>query len=270
MNSENFFNDEILEKRIDTFYGYGNYQGKYWFIGMEEAGGDFPDIENRIDTWSDRGHREIDDVAEYHIAMGLTKEEKLIENISQSTKWLNLEAQWLNGRIQPTWRGLIRIILSIEGQENIKRKDVRQYQVEKLARNNKETCLLELFPLPSPAIKDWIFPKHTKLDFLSDKDIYKKYCVDKRINHITQRITERQPKMVVFYGMGYEYYWRKIAHIDEFTEIKFTKTEDSKIEHFFIGRNNQTVFVMAKHPVARGTTNAYFDYIGRKIADKLG
>jgi len=89
MNSGNFFNDEILEKRIDTFYGYGNYEGKYWFIGMEEAGGDFQDIENKIDTWSARGSREIDDVAEYHIAMGLTKEEKLIENISQSTKWLN-------------------------------------------------------------------------------------------------------------------------------------------------------------------------------------
>jgi len=263
MNSGNFFNDEILEKRIDTFYGYGNYEGKYWFIGMEEAGGDFQDIENKIDTWSARGSREIDDVAEYHIAMGLTKEEKLIENISQSTKWLNLEAQWLNSGIQHTWRGLIHIILTIEGQEDIKPKDVRQYQVEKLARKGKETCLLELFPLPSPGIGHWIFNEHAKLPFLYNRDTYIKHCVDKRINHISQRIREHQPEVVVFYGMGYEYFWRKIVDVN-FTEIEFSKTE-----RFFIGRNNQTVFVMAKHPVARGVPNAYFDYIGKVIADKL-
>jgi hypothetical protein len=49
MNSQQFLNDELLEKRIETFYGYGNYQGKYWFIGMEEAGGeDFEDVNCRI------------------------------------------------------------------------------------------------------------------------------------------------------------------------------------------------------------------------------
>ncbi|BAY34333.1 hypothetical protein NIES2107_62380 [Nostoc carneum NIES-2107] len=44
MNNLPFFDDELLEKIIETFYGYGNYQGNYWFIGMEEAGGDFKDI----------------------------------------------------------------------------------------------------------------------------------------------------------------------------------------------------------------------------------
>lgn len=130
MNNQGFFNDELLEKIVDTFYGYGNYQGNYWFVGMEEAGGDFNDINNRINIWSNRGKQEIEDIAEYHIAM----------------------ETW-DARIQPTWKGLIRIILSAKGRENIDREDVRKYQINELGRKYKETCLLELLPLPSPSLK---------------------------------------------------------------------------------------------------------------------
>ena len=63
MDSQQLLNDELLEKRIETFYGYGNYEGKYWFIGMEEAGGeDLENINLRVNTWEERGKKEIDDV----------------------------------------------------------------------------------------------------------------------------------------------------------------------------------------------------------------
>ncbi|WP_242046609.1 hypothetical protein [Cylindrospermum sp. FACHB-282] len=191
MNSQFFLNDELVQKRIDTFYGYGNYKGKYWFIGMEEAGGeDFNDINDRINIWATRGQKEIDDVAKYHEDMGA----------------------W-DAKIQNTWKGLIRITLSANGKENIDTEDVRQYQVNKLGREDKETCLLELLPLPSPSINNWIYGKHSKIPFLSDRDTYRNYCIEKRINHISQRIKKYQPKAVVFYGMGYEYYWRKVTDI---------------------------------------------------------
>jgi hypothetical protein len=245
MKSQQFFNDEILEKRIGTFYGYGNYDGKYWFIGMEEAGGgNFENINFRINTWEKRGKNEIDDVAEYHEDMG-----------------------WWDKKIQRTWNGLIRILLSAKGIENIDREDVREYQFNKLGRKNAETCLLELFPLPSTSIDDWIYTQHSQLPFLSDRDKYTNYCLEKRINHISHKIKEYQPQVVVFYGTGYEYSWRKIADI-EFQRIEFASTETSKKHHFFIGEHNQTVFVIAKHPVAFGVTNDYFHYIGKSIADK--
>ena len=237
-------NDELLEKRIETFYGYGNYQGKYWFIGMEEAGGeDLENINLRVNTWEKREEKrkekEIDDVAEYHEDMGL----------------------W-DKKIQKTWKGLIRITLSANGQYNINTDDVRKYQLDELGRKDKETCLLELFPLPSPSIDDWIYAKYYQLSFLSDRETYRNYCVDKRINHITQIIKEHRPKVVVFYGMKYDYYWRKIANIE------FTK-KDSKNHYFLIGENNQTVFVMVKHSVAFGVTIEYFHDIGKSIAAKL-
>lgn len=33
------FNDPLLADFANKFYGYGNYAGDYWFIGMEEDGG---------------------------------------------------------------------------------------------------------------------------------------------------------------------------------------------------------------------------------------
>ncbi|WP_414755752.1 hypothetical protein [Anabaena sp. CCY 9910] len=138
MNNSIFFDDALLEKRIDIFYGYGNYQGKYWFIGMEEAGRGFKDVNHRINIWAKREEKEIDDVAEYHIDMG----------------WP--EGFQAGAPIQPTWKGLIRTVLTAKGQEILSKEDIRQYQIEELGREQKETCLLELLPLPSPSINDWI------------------------------------------------------------------------------------------------------------------
>lgn len=240
MLSQYFFNDELLKERVDAFYGYGNYEGHYWFIGMEERGEDFQDIEKRINIWSNRGKCEIDDVAEYHIDM----------------------ETW-DARIQPTWNKLIRIVLSAKGTGNIDIEDVRQYQINELARKYKETCLLELLPLPSPSLKHWVYGEYSKLTFLSNRDIYENYCLEKRINHISQRIKEHQPKTVVFYGIGFESYWRRIT--EKITDIEFSPTS----EGFLICQNSQTVFVIAKHPVARGVTSEYFHNIGRLIAAKI-
>ncbi|MEH1821042.1 MAG: hypothetical protein V7L31_18510 [Nostoc sp.] len=250
MLSQDFFNDEFLEERVDTFYGYGNYKGNYWFIGMEERGEDFQDIEKRINIWSNRGRCEIDDVAEYHEAIGYGAS-------FQPGAKAKLDV--------PVWRSIIRIVLSAKGTENIHIKDVREYQTNELGRKDKETCLLELFTLPSLSRKYWIYNEYSQLPFLSTRKTYEDYCVETRINHIRQRIQEHQPKAVVFYGRAFEYFWRKIT--ENITNIEFTKPSESSLEDFFISRNNQTVFVMAKFP--RALPNEYFHNIGRAIAAKI-
>lgn len=241
MNSQDYFNDELLEKRVDKFYGYGNYQGNYWFIGMEEAGGDFKETNNRINVWSSRGELELEDLVEYHVAIGAGK---LFQ---------------LGAAIQPTWNKLIRVILSAKGIENINTKNIRNYQIYELGRENKETCLLELLPLPSPSLADWIYSQHSLIPFLSNRNDYKNHCVEKRINYISNKIKKYHPSSVVFYGIRYEYSWRKIA------DVEFLPTS----EGFLIGKNSQTVFVIAKHPIAFGVTNEYFHNIGKSIAAKL-
>ncbi|HYW17863.1 MAG TPA: hypothetical protein VE956_00880 [Nodularia sp. (in: cyanobacteria)] len=243
MNNPDFFNDELLEKFIETFYGYGNFQGKYWFIGMEESGGDFENIQKRIDIWSKRGKKEIEDIAEYHEALGYG------ESFKPGAK---LDV--------PVWRSIIRIVLSAAGNENINIEDVRTYQINELGRIGKETCLLELLPLPSPSLKHWIYKDHSRLSYLSDRVHYENHCLENRINEISEKIKKHQPKAVVFYGIGYEYSWKKITKT--ITDVEFLPTS----EGFLTCRNSQTVFVISQHPVARGLTNEYFHNIGKLIA----
>jgi len=55
--------DRLLEEYINTFYGYGNYQGDWWLIGPEEGGGaSEDDLTDRVGVWAQRGRREIEDV----------------------------------------------------------------------------------------------------------------------------------------------------------------------------------------------------------------
>lgn len=238
MDIQNYFDDELLEKIVNTFYGYGNYQANYWFIGMEEAGGDFKDINNRISIWSNRGKQELEDLAEYHIAIGYG------------------EMFQLGAAIQPTWNKLIRTVLSAKGVENIDKEDVRKYQINLLGRKNQETCLLELLPLPSPSLAHWIYSQHSRLPFLANKNSYENYCLEKRISHLRSQIKEYKPKAVIFYGKLYEYSWRKI------TSVEFS----SSPEGLLIGKNCHTLFVIAKHPIAFGVPNEYFHNIGKSIA----
>jgi hypothetical protein len=64
------FNDSLLESFMDDFYGYGNLDGRLWFVGMEESGGDFEEISGRLSTWDCRGRRPVEDAAEYHPGFG--------------------------------------------------------------------------------------------------------------------------------------------------------------------------------------------------------
>ncbi|MEA3335851.1 MAG: hypothetical protein U9R25_08055 [Chloroflexota bacterium] len=126
------FDDQLLDEFAHQFYGYGNYSGQYWFVGMEEGGGNsFEKVNRRLNTWAHRGKRELEDVAGYHQAIGIT------DLFSEKPK------------IQRTWGKLIRIVLSSQGITPTTER-VRAYQRAVLGRPNGETCLVELFSLPSP------------------------------------------------------------------------------------------------------------------------
>jgi len=249
-------NSTFVKERVETFYGYGNYRGNYWFIGMEEAaGGDFDDINNRINTWAKRDKLDIDDLAEYHQAIGYPE---LFEKGARLTV--------------PVWRAIIRIILSEQGEINdITREDIRKYQISKLGRRHEETCLLEMFPLPSPNAKVWGFNNIVDLNqlkFLSDRKEYEKHCIEnlKRVENISNKIKEYKPRVVVFYSLNLKYvkHWKEIigSVADNLKKIGY-----SNKEYFCIGKNDQTVFVIAKFP--RAVPSEYYCNIGKEITAKL-
>jgi hypothetical protein len=231
------FDDQLLNNFIHNFYGYGNYNGQFWFIGMEEGGGNsFSEVNRRLNAWSSRGKHAVEDVAQYHAEIGLTQ-------------WFNEQP-----KLQPTWNKLIRILLSSNGQVPTTMQ-VREYQKLLLGRSNSETCLLELLPLPSPSIGLWLYAQHSQLAYLNNRKIYQQYCLPLRIKHLRERITQSKPKVVVFYGLSYYKYWQIIAGIDL----------QMGTDKFYSGYNGTTFFVMTKHPAAQGVTNEYFYQVGRLV-----
>ena len=83
--------DSLLQTYIDTFFGYGNYAGDWWLIGMEEGGGNtIGEVETRLALWASRTRRELEDVSIFSSSPALAK--------------------WFTPRppLQATWRWLIR------------------------------------------------------------------------------------------------------------------------------------------------------------------
>ncbi len=233
-----WFDDRLLEEFTRGFYGYGDYSARYWFVGMEEGGGNtFDEIMRRLNAWATRGKRELEDVAEYHHAVGIT--------------------YLFNRRpkIQRTWNKLIRIVLSSQGLTPTT-EQVREYQRDRLGRPGGETCLTELLPLPSRSTQSWFYASHSRLPYLANRETYRQTCLPWRMNHLRERIREHHPPVVVFYGFDYRKYWEEMAGI----EFSF---EEPGI---LLGSNSGSLFVIVKHPVARGMTNAYFHQVGGIVA----
>lgn len=236
------FNDDLLSDYIEGFWGYGAKNADYWFVGMEEGGGDsFDEISQRIIQWDKRGRKPLEDLYEYHMDINVPM-------------WFQK-----NARLQPTWKKLIRVLLSAKGEFS-DTELVRSYQIERLGRSDGEVCLLELLPLPSPTTNHWLYNKHSDIPNLSSRVIYTQKIGANRARKITKLIIEHQPKFVMFYGIGYLDWWRKVAQ----TELT-SKTLHNKTAYF--GKLKNTVIVASQHPVATGVSLDYFHEIGQQLSE---
>jgi hypothetical protein len=171
---------------MQGFYGYGNFEGEYWFVGMEEGGGNsFHEVNQRFEIWDSLGRGELLDVAQFHLKLGMP------EFFTEPVK------------LQSTWNKVIRIVLSAEG-EKVSLSSVRKYQRDDLGRKSGNSCLIELLPLPSPSTKKWLYAEHTDLPFLRNREAYRDYAIPWRIVRIREGIEKYCPRAVVFYGMVYQ------------------------------------------------------------------
>jgi hypothetical protein len=233
-------NDQLLEAFMNGFYGFGNYHAQYWFIGMEEGGGNtFDAISRQLKIWDRWGRRELIDVAEYAREMNITR--------------------WYGERpkLQPTWKHLIRVFLTGEGKP-VDAETMRQYQKTLWGTEEGNTSLLELLPLPAPSISSWLYGEISALPYLASRKAYREHVMPLRIAHLQNRIMQYQPKAVVLYGSGYDAHWKRIAGID---------TWEKSADGVSFAVKDSTIFIPSKHPVAHGATNEYFYSIGKLIAE---
>jgi len=231
-------NDEFLKHFMATFYGSGNYSGDYWFVGMEEGGGnDLAQVTARLNAWKELGGTELVDIYDFHMKIGFPQyfEKEVV--------------------LQPTWKQQARIVLSAQALASEK-EDVSEYQRDVIGRKNSETCLLELLPLPSPSTNVWNYDKWTSLEFLRNRKTYRDYSIPWRVNHLHSRIKYYRPKAVVFLGFSYLEYWQAVAG----ESVRFFDQGG-----YWAGQAEGTKYIISKHPAAHGITNAYFDKIGLHI-----
>lgn len=230
-------NDKLLQKFISTFYGSGSYSGEYWFVGMEEGGGnDLDQVTKRLGAWIELGETELVDIYDFHLLIDYP--------------------QYFRDpvKLQRTWMQQARIVLASKGLPS-STPDVRAYQRDVIGRRNNETCLLELLPLPSPSTNEWYYAFWSELLFLKDRRTYRDYCVPWRAEHIRSRIKQRKPKFVVFMGQGYSDYWQLIVGRNLSNE-----------GGFWTANSIGTTYVITKHPATQGVTNSYFESVGQFLS----
>jgi len=228
-------NELLLKDFITTFYGSGNYEGDYWFIGMEEGGGnELGEVKTRLITWHELGKTELVDIFDFH-------------------KRINFPEYFTDPvKLQKTWMQQARIVLASKGLPS-NTADVKTYQRDIIGRKDSETCLMEILPLPSPSTSEWNYGRWTDISYLRTREIYREFCLPWRIKTIRSRIENYQPRHIIFCGLSYSKYWQTIAGSD----LLFQNQNG-----FYASKSNGILYLIAKHPASRGITNTYFERIG--------
>jgi hypothetical protein len=242
MESKDTLDDTLLEQFMSRFLGYGSFNARFWFIGMEEGGGnDFEQVSKRLETWRSRGMRELEDVRDYHLAIGIDRFFR--EPI----------------KIQRTWAHLVRVYLSALGH-SIETEDIKKYQAKKLGRQDGDTAILELMPLCSPGTGYWFYDRWSDLPYLKSREQYELQVMPNRIALLKNKLQTNQPKVVVFYGVSYrEYYEETIgARTNLISELDCYSCDIQS-----------TRYLIIKHPAAKGITNQYFINIGKSLSRYL-
>lgn len=169
----------------ESWFGYGRWNAKYWFIGME-PGGD--DGHASYEAWHHLGGTELIDCRAHHLwkreVLGL-----------EDPKWTRWHDDAPGRRTQPTWRRLIQLLLAYKG-ESTNLDDVHQYQKHKLGRLDGETAIIELGALHAPSLA-------TKADRESFRD--------QRIALMRSRLIENEPVFALCYGYAFAEQYARVV-----------------------------------------------------------
>lgn len=241
------FNSNILANFIKKFYGYGNYKGKIWFVGMEPgAPTENEKIRRFFEVWKDRGEPEIDDVRRSHLDVGISP---YIDLFNENPKY------------QRTWGGLIKILFFKDNKKEFTTRDVKNYQKDKLGRKNSDHCLIELLPLPSAGTNYWPYSK-TGIKELKNRKLYKSTYLPLRIKRIKELIIKYKPKVIVFYSISYLTYWQKLLKKD----FELYKVIDNK--KILRTEEEGTLYLVIAQP-SQGVSDNYLAKVGELVRQHL-
>ena len=194
-------------KKLLVFRGYGNPNGRFWFVGMEEGGGDIESLRIRADKFSN-----LEDLAESH--------QRFV-----SHEMSNLISTW---RIMSAIAGRISGVADLWDPEY-----ARNYQVNRLGRTNVETYLTEILPLPKPSLDDWPYG-----DICDSPQDYFEQVYPTQLYSLRTEYEEADPKPQFVFCYGKKY-WPHHREIFNFAAFQPALNGNIQWE-----RNESTVFVL--------------------------
>jgi hypothetical protein len=193
---------EVLD-RVLTQKGFGNPNGRYWFIGVEEGGG------GTIDELIVRGtqYQPIDDLHHVNEIDGCPSVD-------------------LSSHITPTWIIMSKIVRCISGEPDWRdRAAALAYQATRLGRANGDTFLAEVLPLPVPTRDKWPYPT-----LWPTREEYEDEVIGMRCELLRVLFDEYRPRLVVCYGKRD---W--LRHQAIFNDVAFTAFSDGKMRRGSVG-----------------------------------
>ena len=213
----------LIQERIKNFWGYGNLDSPYWFIGMEEGYGE--EEKTLLQRFRETSHLQVCDIYD-----------------PTHQFWFEEGAP-----IQRTWRRLIEMILYSETGTHPDKEAIRRFQIERLGRKKSNHALLELMPLPSRSIaeKHWLYADSGVEGLSSRKDYLETYKPE-RIEALRVLIEKYKPKYVICYSLSYQEDWQKL------TDASFIEVHPRRL---YLARDGETTIAITPHSVMQGLSN---------------
>lgn len=239
---------DILQNRINNFWGYGNLESPIWLVGMEEGFRITPD------TIADRKMLERQFLLPTVNGM-FDAGRPISRDVCDLT---NLSPFLPNAKTQATWKFPIALLIFLRERREPCKEEILDFQRFSLADGKKnEVSTIELMPLPSPNTSSWLFGDIAGFE---TRESYLFTYRKQRAQGLRDLVKKYSPKVIIFYSMNYFSDWVEVIG----------KVPEKITDQMYFTRTEETSFCVIPQGTAFGMSYKRVYEYAEKIKEKVG
>ena len=247
---------DLLQNRINNFWGYGSLESPVWLVGMEEGF-------RSVDAESDK--KMLERQFALPTVVGMVDASRPIDPNFRDLTNLSPFLPNAGPRPQQTWKFPIMLYLFLRDKKYPNEDKILDFQRFILADGKKkEASTIELSPLPSPNINSWLF---TNVAGFETRKSYESTYQKQRSKGLRGLVQKYSPtlKLVIFYSAN------KKTHLPIWAEaIGKAPDELTEITHqMYFEKINKTSFCIIPQNHRGSMTPARLYEYAEKIKDKI-
>jgi hypothetical protein len=266
--------EKSLTHWLESFYGYGSWRARFWFVGYEEGGGDLPEEVAEKFNYFQNSHPTTEatlcDIRQLYRHVAIRWEGPKVGMFAN-----RFEYRFGRDAIQNNvWKNLIAFV---HGYLKTELPDFLEYQKQKFAQPPAQLeAWIPLYPLPSPHNHAWYYSwlNLPLLTFLKSRKLYEEHLYESRIQTILSNIRTYKPEVVLMYGMN-NINTLKQAVSEYFSGSDFALNKAIKRQipqHHTTQFNGTTLIITTQIPALRhGRIETGFDWeeFGRRASERI-